>query len=146
MAVGAPDVALFDFGADLVDAAAVCNHAAYTAVLLLRVAVVKLQYANVVFTAVNAGVLKQVAPDPHPCSDLAVEILCPLSAHAHRQRGLGHDRQRGLWYSRLSLRSSVGGHRPSWASALLTLQLGGDVMKLAGRPVDAYAFHIVRPW
>ena len=94
MAVSAPDVALFDFGADLVDAAAVGDHAAYAAVLLLRVAVVELQYANVVFTAVNARVFEQVGPDPHAGSDLAVVVRGPLSAHAHRQRGHRHDRQR----------------------------------------------------
>lgn len=113
MAVGAAHVALSDLGFDFVDAAAVGDHAAYCAVLLLRVAVIKFEYADVVFAAVNAGVFKQVAPDPHAGADLAVEILCPLSAHARRQRGLGHGKQRGLGYSRLSCRSSVGGHRPS---------------------------------
>ena len=92
MAVGAAHVALFDFGFDLVDAAAVGDHAAYCAVLLLRVAVVELQYADVVFAAVNAGVFEQVGPDPHAGADLAVVVLGPLSAHAHRQRGLGHGR------------------------------------------------------
>jgi hypothetical protein len=58
VAVGAPDVALFNFGADLVDAAAVGDHAAYAAMLLLRVAVVKFEYADVVFAAVNARVVE----------------------------------------------------------------------------------------
>ena len=92
MAVGASDVALFDLGFDLGDAAAVCNHTAYAAVLLLRVAVVELQYADVVFAAVNARVFEQVGPDPHAGSDLAVVVLGPLSAHAHRQRGHRHGR------------------------------------------------------
>ena len=58
MAVGAADVALGDLGADLVDAAAVGDHAAYAAVLLLRVAVVELKYADVAFAAVDAGVFE----------------------------------------------------------------------------------------
>ena len=58
MAVGTSDVALFDLGFDLGDAAAVGDHAAYCVLLLLRVAVVKFQHADVVFTTVDARVLK----------------------------------------------------------------------------------------
>jgi hypothetical protein len=58
MAVGASDIALFDFGFDLAYAAAVGDHAAYSTPLLLRVAVVELQYADVAFAAVNAGVFE----------------------------------------------------------------------------------------
>ena len=58
MAVSAPDIALSYLGANFVNAATVSHHAAYPAVLLLRVAVVKLQYADVVFAAINAGVIK----------------------------------------------------------------------------------------
>ena len=58
MAVGAADVALGDLGADFVDAAAVGHHAAYVGLLLLRVAVVKFEYADVAFAAVDAGVFE----------------------------------------------------------------------------------------
>jgi hypothetical protein len=79
MTVSASDVTFLNLGFDFVDAATVCHHAAYCAVLLPWIAVVKLKHADVVFTAVNARVLKQVGPHPHPRSDLPVVVLCPLS-------------------------------------------------------------------
>ena len=81
VAVGAADVALGDFGADFVDAAAVGHHAAYCAVLLLRVAVVEFEDADVDFAAVDAGVVEEVGPDPHAGADLGVVVRSPLDAH-----------------------------------------------------------------
>ena len=95
VAVGATHVALSDLGADFVDAAAVSNHTAYSTVLLLRIAVIKLQYANVRFAAVNAGMIKQISPDPHACPDLGVIIFCPLRTHLQKEGGLSHRRRAG---------------------------------------------------
>ena len=95
MAVGTPDVTLSDLGADFVDATAVGHHAAYVVLLLHRVAVIKLQYANVRFAAVNAGMIKQISPDPHACPDLGVIIFCPLRTHLQKEGGLSHRRRAG---------------------------------------------------
>jgi len=95
VAVSATHVALSNFGADFVNAAAVGHHAAYVVLLLHRVAVIKLQYANVGFAAVNAGMIKQISPDPHACPDLGVIIFCPLRTHLQKEGGLSHRRRAG---------------------------------------------------
>lgn len=95
MAVGATHVALSNFGADFVGAAAVGHHAAYVVLLLHGVAVIKLQYTNVFFTAVNTGMIKQIGPDPHAGPDLGVIIFCPLRTHLQKEGGLSHRRRGG---------------------------------------------------
>jgi hypothetical protein len=58
MAVSASDVTFLNLGFDFVDTAAVGDHAAYCAVLLPWIAVVKLKHSDVILAAVDAGVLK----------------------------------------------------------------------------------------
>ena len=81
MAIGAPYVAFIDFGADFVDAATVGNHSAYRILLFCWIAVVKFKHSDVIFTAVNARVLKEVGPYPHPRSHFGVVILRTLNRH-----------------------------------------------------------------